>query len=58
MEGPYTVHPKDLDMSMPTFTAPDFNSFCRLDVFGLTVTSQQVRRDRAVLERRSTSFPV
>ena len=41
-------------MPKPTFTCPDLNSFCLLDSLGLTVTGQQTRRDRAVLECRLT----
>ena len=39
-------------MPKPTFTSSDLNSFCLLDGLGLTVTGQQVRRDRAILECR------
>ncbi|GAB3849733.1 hypothetical protein GCM10028800_20110 [Nesterenkonia populi] len=41
-------------MPQPTFTCPDLNSFCLLDGLGLTVTGQQIRRDRAILECRLT----
>lgn len=41
-------------MPQPTFTSPDLDSFCLLDRLGLTVTGQQIRHDRAILECRLT----
>jgi len=36
-------------VATPPVTAPDLNTFARLDGLGLTVTAQQVRPDKAVL---------
>lgn len=54
MEVPTLAHPKDLDVSHATFTAPDLSAFCLLDAHGLTVTGQQIAPDGALLECRAT----
>src|SRR5699024_10699708 len=52
-DGSYhTAQTKDLDVSKPTFTAPDLDSFCLVDQLGLTVTGQRLEPHRAVLECR------
>lgn len=35
-----------------TFSTPDLDSFCRLDLLGLAVTGQQVRDEHAALQCR------
>lgn len=43
---------ENFDVPQPTYFAPDLDSFCLLDGLSLTVTGQQVQRDRAILECR------
>ena len=48
----HTADQKDLDVSKPTFAAPDLDSFCQLDELGLTAVGQRLEPGRAVLECR------
>ncbi|GAA2037829.1 hypothetical protein GCM10009720_17900 [Yaniella flava] len=43
---------KDLDVCQPTFLRPDFDAFCMLKNYGVTITGQHVTAESAALECR------
>lgn len=43
---------KDLDMAQLTFSRPDFDAFCMLHDYGVTIIGQHVTTESAALECR------